>query len=97
MEVVRDADFRRVIEFIEEAWAFAGDQPFTRGTLDALERLIRSDVLAYSELDRVDRRDAGRCPQKWGSEACGSRSCAGRRAVASTAGGSPAGRRALGC
>jgi hypothetical protein len=57
METLRSRDLRAVLDFVETAWALAGAHAFPRETLDALGELIPSDVLSYSELDRVQRRD----------------------------------------
>jgi DNA-binding CsgD family transcriptional regulator len=56
MDGLQDRDFRAALEFIELAWALAGERAFSEGTLAALRELIRSDVLSYCELDEVDKR-----------------------------------------
>lgn len=56
LESLRTHDLRAVLEFIETAWALAGERPFTPETLDALNRLIPSDEVAYCELDHVQQR-----------------------------------------
>jgi DNA-binding CsgD family transcriptional regulator len=56
VERLRSADLRAAIEFVEDAWAAAGERPFTAATLEALDRLIPSDVLGYTDADHVERR-----------------------------------------
>jgi DNA-binding CsgD family transcriptional regulator len=56
MEGLRGSDLRAVLEFVELAWALAGEQPFPRETLDAMAQLIPCDAIGYCELDRVRRR-----------------------------------------
>jgi DNA-binding CsgD family transcriptional regulator len=56
MEGVRSTDLRAVLEFVEVAWAQAGEHAFPRETLEALARVIPCDSVGYSDLDRVNRR-----------------------------------------
>jgi DNA-binding CsgD family transcriptional regulator len=56
LESLRTHDLRAVLEFVETAWALAGEQAFTDETLGALNRLIPSDEVAYCELDHVHGR-----------------------------------------
>lgn len=56
MEVLRSRDLRAALEFVETAWALADERAFTLETLAGLNALIRSDGLAYCEIDRVDGR-----------------------------------------
>jgi DNA-binding CsgD family transcriptional regulator len=56
LESLRSSDLRAVLEFVETAWALAGDSAITPETLVALDRLIQSDEVAYCHLDRVKRR-----------------------------------------
>jgi DNA-binding CsgD family transcriptional regulator len=56
MEGLQDRDYRAALEFIEVAWALADERAFTDGTLAALNELIPSDVVAYDELDRLQRQ-----------------------------------------
>lgn len=56
MEDLRAGDFRAALEFVEVAWAHAGRDPFPPQTLEALARLVPCDTLAYTELDRLERR-----------------------------------------
>jgi DNA-binding CsgD family transcriptional regulator len=55
MEGLADRDFRAAFEFIELAWALADERAFSDRTLVALNELIPSDVLSYSEVDEVNR------------------------------------------
>jgi DNA-binding CsgD family transcriptional regulator len=57
LEGLRNADLRSAIAFVEDAWALAGDRPFSLETLAALAQLIPCDSIGYSELDRVRRRE----------------------------------------
>jgi DNA-binding CsgD family transcriptional regulator len=57
IEDLRNADLRGAIAFVEDAWALAGDRPFSLETLEALARLIPCDTLGYSDLDRLQRRE----------------------------------------
>jgi DNA-binding CsgD family transcriptional regulator len=50
----RDAE--RLIRFIAEAERLGGDDPFTPDLLVELGRLVSSDCVVYSELDRVRQR-----------------------------------------
>jgi DNA-binding CsgD family transcriptional regulator len=52
-ESLRSADLRAVLTFVDDAWAAAGDRPFTRETMEQLAGLIPCDFAGYSELDRV--------------------------------------------
>jgi DNA-binding CsgD family transcriptional regulator len=54
---LRSADLRHAIEFVEDAWALAGDRAFPRETLEALARLVPCDTVGYAELDRLRRRE----------------------------------------
>ena len=56
MEELRSRDLRQVLEFVETAWALAGERPFTEETLAALVELVPSDLVDYCDLDRVRRR-----------------------------------------
>jgi DNA-binding CsgD family transcriptional regulator len=56
MEGLRESDLRAVLEFVETAWAQAGERPFSLATLEALARVIPCDSVGYTELDRVNRR-----------------------------------------
>ena len=56
MEGVRTSDLRAVLEFVELAWARAGEHAFPLETLEALARVIPCDSVGYTELDRLDRR-----------------------------------------
>jgi len=56
MEGVRGTDLRAVLEFVELAWARAGERAFPLETLEALARIIPCDTLGYTELDRLNRR-----------------------------------------
>jgi DNA-binding CsgD family transcriptional regulator len=54
LEPLRSSDLRAVLEFVETAWALSGERPFTPETLAALQQLIPSDLVGYSELDRLN-------------------------------------------
>jgi DNA-binding CsgD family transcriptional regulator len=56
MEGVRANDLRAVLEFVELAWAHAGEHAFPLETLEALARVIPCDDVGYAELDRLNRR-----------------------------------------
>jgi DNA-binding CsgD family transcriptional regulator len=56
MEGVRGSDLRAVLEFVELAWARAGEHAFPLETLEALATVIPCDSVGYCELDRLDRR-----------------------------------------
>jgi DNA-binding CsgD family transcriptional regulator len=56
LEPLRSSDLRAVLEFVETAWALSGERPFAPETLAALQRLIPSDLVGYSEIDRHNRR-----------------------------------------
>jgi DNA-binding CsgD family transcriptional regulator len=56
MEPLRSRDLRAALEFVETAWALAGERAFTSETLAALDELIPCDELAFCELDHVQRR-----------------------------------------
>ena len=56
MEGVRASDLRAVLEFVELAWARAGEHAFPLATLEALARIIPCDFVGYAELDRLNRR-----------------------------------------
>jgi DNA-binding CsgD family transcriptional regulator len=56
MEGVRAPDLHAVLEFVELAWARAGEQAFPLETLEALARVIPCDSVGYSDLDRLNRR-----------------------------------------
>lgn len=53
---MRDSDTRAVLEFIEFAWAHAGERPFPLETLERLAQLVPCDAAGYSEMDQVNRR-----------------------------------------
>jgi DNA-binding CsgD family transcriptional regulator len=55
MEELRSRALRQVLEFVETAWALAGERPFTAETLTALAELVPSDLIDYCDLDRVHR------------------------------------------
>ena len=55
MEELRGRDLRQVLEFVETAWAAAGERPFTAETLAALVELVPADLIDYCDLDRVRR------------------------------------------
>jgi DNA-binding CsgD family transcriptional regulator len=44
-----------MLEFVEDAWAASGERPFTAATLEALDRLVPSDRIGYTDIDRVGR------------------------------------------
>jgi DNA-binding CsgD family transcriptional regulator len=46
-----------MLRFVAEAGRSASEQPFTSELLHELGRLVEADAIAYSELDRVRRRD----------------------------------------
>jgi DNA-binding CsgD family transcriptional regulator len=56
MEALGSRDLRAALEFVDTAWALAGERPFTLQTLEALGELIPSDIVAYNELDRVHKQ-----------------------------------------
>jgi DNA-binding CsgD family transcriptional regulator len=56
MEGVRASDLRAVLEFVELAWAGAGEHAFPIETIGALARLIPCDAIGYADIDRVNRR-----------------------------------------
>jgi DNA-binding CsgD family transcriptional regulator len=56
MEGVRAPDLHAVLEFVELAWARAGEQAFPLETLEALARVIPCDSVGYADLDRLNRR-----------------------------------------
>jgi DNA-binding CsgD family transcriptional regulator len=56
LERLSSSDLRSVLEFVETAWALAGERAVTSETLDALDRLIPSDEAAYCELDHVHKQ-----------------------------------------
>jgi DNA-binding CsgD family transcriptional regulator len=56
MEALHSRDLRAALEFVEIAWAVAGERAFTRETLSALNELIPSDDICYCVLDHVRRR-----------------------------------------
>jgi DNA-binding CsgD family transcriptional regulator len=56
LEPLRSKDLRAVLEFVETAWALAGETAFTAETLEALDHLIPSDEVGYCELDHLGRR-----------------------------------------
>ena len=56
MEHLRNRDLHGVIEFVETAWALAGEFAVTPDTLAALNQLIASDEVSYCHLDHVHRR-----------------------------------------
>jgi ATP/maltotriose-dependent transcriptional regulator MalT len=51
-----ESDFRAVLEFLREADAVDGPDPFPVSLLESLRRLVPADNAAYDELDR-DRRE----------------------------------------
>jgi DNA-binding CsgD family transcriptional regulator len=53
---LRSADYKAVLEFVEDAWAASGERPFTAATIEALDRLVPSDRVGYTDVDRVARR-----------------------------------------
>ena len=56
MEHLRSRDLQGVLEFVETAWALAGESAVTPDTLAALNQLIASDEVSYCHLDHVHRR-----------------------------------------
>src|SRR3954469_2539368 len=56
MESLRTRDLRAVLEFVEVAWALAGERAITAETLAALDELIPCDEVAYCQLDHIHRR-----------------------------------------
>jgi len=57
MEELRRRDLHQLLDFVETAWAAAGERPFTEETLAALAELIPADLVDYCDLDRVRRCD----------------------------------------
>jgi DNA-binding CsgD family transcriptional regulator len=57
MDTLGSRDLRAALEFVETAWALAGEHAFPRETLDALGKLIPFDSASYYELDWVHRRE----------------------------------------
>jgi DNA-binding NarL/FixJ family response regulator len=53
---LRESDFRAVLEFLREADADDGPDPFPISLLESLRRLVPADEAVYHELDR-DRRE----------------------------------------
>jgi DNA-binding CsgD family transcriptional regulator len=56
MEMLRSRDLHAALEFVETAWALAGERPFTLETLAALQELIPCDLIGYNELDCTHER-----------------------------------------
>ena len=54
LESLRRSDLRAVLEFVETAWALAGERPFTPETLAAMRELVPCDLVGYCELDRLN-------------------------------------------
>jgi DNA-binding CsgD family transcriptional regulator len=52
---LRASDLQAIFEFLGEAQSVDGPDPFPRPVLASLRRLVPSDVVGYSELDRVHR------------------------------------------
>jgi hypothetical protein len=57
MDTLGSRDLRAALEFVETAWALAGERAFSRDTLHALGELIPSDSISYDDLDRVHKRE----------------------------------------
>ena len=57
MDALCSRDLRAALEFIETAWSLASERAFTLETLAALNELIPSGQLSYTELDRVHHRE----------------------------------------
>lgn len=53
---MRADDLSAVLEFVELAWANAGQRAFPLETVEALAELIPCDQIGYAEIDRVNRR-----------------------------------------
>ena len=53
LDSLRRSDLRAVLEFVDTAWALAGERPFCPETLVALRQLVPCDLVAYCELDRL--------------------------------------------
>jgi len=56
MEALSGRDARRVLEFVETAWAAAEDGAFTPETLASLAELIPADLVGYCDIDRAHGR-----------------------------------------
>jgi DNA-binding CsgD family transcriptional regulator len=54
--VLRHADLRGALDFLRDAEAVTGPDPFPSDLLDGLRQLIRCEVVWYSELDQPGRR-----------------------------------------
>jgi DNA-binding CsgD family transcriptional regulator len=52
---LRTSDLEAVLDFLGEASSVEGPDPFPQTLLESLHRLVRSDEIYYSELDRVRR------------------------------------------
>ena len=55
MSRLRTSDLEAVLDFLGEASSVEGPDPFPQTLLESLHRLVRSDEIYYSELDRVRR------------------------------------------
>jgi DNA-binding CsgD family transcriptional regulator len=55
MATLTRGDLRAALDFITLAWDAAQAEPFPSETIEALQRLIPSDIAAYCELDEVAR------------------------------------------
>lgn len=56
LESLRRTDLRAALEFVETAWAVSGARPFAPATLEAMQRLVPCDEVAYCEIDRMRNR-----------------------------------------
>lgn len=56
MATLQSADLQATLDFVREAEAVTGPEPFPTELLDALRRLVPSDMVGYDEQDRVHGR-----------------------------------------
>ena len=59
MRRLDSGDLERIGRFVAETAAIGGDEPFPPACLEALQRLIPCDSVAFCELDRVSERVLG--------------------------------------
>ena len=59
MRRLDSGDLERIGRFVAETAAIGGDEPFPPAFLEALQRLIPCDSVAFCELDRVGKRALG--------------------------------------
>jgi len=59
MQRLDSGDLERIGRFVAETAAIGGDEPFPPAFLEALQRLIPCDSVAFCELDRIDERVLG--------------------------------------